>query len=198
MIDIQLDTREIEQKLSELQSLVGGRSLRPVMREIAHCVRLATEKNFDTEGARLGQRWKPSKRALKQGGKKRSGKTLQDTGRLVKSITSKVGRDYAVVGTNVEYGPIHQFGGTIRQDAQSRLQPFRVNMKTGRSRFSSRKKANFEQWTSRPSYEIDMPARPFLGLNDQDINDMGDIIRTAIQNAVKRKTPPKRGGRVWF
>ena len=184
MIKIEVDTRELSAKLKELENLVSGRSLRPVMRQIAQAMELATEKNFETEGARLGERWKPSQRALEGiRGRKVKGKTLQDTGRLAGSIVSDVGRDYAIVGTNVEYGPIHQFGGKTRQGAQSRLQAFRVDMKTGHSRFAKRKKANFEQWVSRPEYEIELPARPFLRLNEQDIDDIKSIVEQAIRQA---------------
>jgi len=52
-------------------------------------------------------RWKKSLRAKLQGGK-----TLRDTGEMFNSIMSslKVGKDYAVIGTNKEYAPRHNFG----------------------------------------------------------------------------------------
>ena len=35
------------------------------------------------------------------------------SGKLAQSLTYKVYRDYAEVGTNIKYGAIHEFGGTI-------------------------------------------------------------------------------------
>ena len=41
----------------------------------------------------------------------RDGQTLQDTGRLMGSVSTDYDDRQAVVGTNVVYGAIHQFGG---------------------------------------------------------------------------------------
>jgi phage virion morphogenesis protein len=73
------------------------------MRQISEIMRDAVEENFEQEGR---PKWKPSKRAQKQGGK-----TLQDTGSLASSISMKFTRNTAVVGTNKKYAAIHQFGG---------------------------------------------------------------------------------------
>ncbi len=40
----------------------------------------------------------------------RDGQTLQDTGRLMGSVSTDHDDRQAVVGTNVVYGAIHQFG----------------------------------------------------------------------------------------
>jgi len=146
-----------------------------------------TEQNFDSEGARIADKWKPSRRAIEQ-----KGQTLRDSTRLVSSLgvggkdhVEEVGPTYVFVGTNVEYAAIHQFGGEIRQAAQSRIQGFKVNKRTGKSRFAKRGKANFEQWTSRKAYTITIPARPFFGLNAQDEQDIAETIAKALDNALK-------------
>jgi len=178
MITITIDSSAIHRALSQLSGQLDD--MTPVMLKIAETMAAAIEENFDSEGARLGARWKPSRRAIKQGDK-----TLQDTERLAGSMVTRVTRNSAEVGTNVEYGPIHQFGGTIRQNAQSRLQGFKVNKKTGQSRFAKRGKANFEQWTSRGAYTINMPKRPFLGLNADDERAIVDTIQTALARDLK-------------
>lgn len=63
-------------------------------------------------GFRLGQsphgkKWAPLNPGF------RTGQPLRDTGRLQRSITSQVVGQAALVGTNVRYGAVHQFGATI-------------------------------------------------------------------------------------
>jgi phage virion morphogenesis protein len=101
MIKIDIDDREVQKALSSLAARVKDR--RPLMRKIADIMKDAVEENFEQEGR---PRWKPSKRAMKQGGK-----TLQDTGSLVTSISMRYDNNSAVVGTNKKYAAIHQFGG---------------------------------------------------------------------------------------
>lgn len=43
------------------------------------------------------------------------------TGKLSQSLAYKVGTDYADVGTNIVYGAIHEFGGTIKPGAKGFL-----------------------------------------------------------------------------
>ncbi|WP_337062502.1 phage virion morphogenesis protein, partial [Serratia fonticola] len=47
-------------------------------------------------------------------GIQRDGMILQKSGRLASSIVAASDNNSATVGTNVEYGPIHQFGGKTR------------------------------------------------------------------------------------
>lgn len=50
--------------------------------------------------------WKPLKKGRRRGGSK----ILQDTGRLKGSIVPFSGRDYAGVGTDLDYAPYHNYG----------------------------------------------------------------------------------------
>ncbi len=101
MIKIDIDDREVKKELTRLVSRVQDR--RPLMRKIAGIMKDAVEENFEQEGR---PKWKPSKRALKQGGK-----TLQDTGQMAASISEDYANDSAAVGTNKKQAAIHQFGG---------------------------------------------------------------------------------------
>jgi phage virion morphogenesis protein len=101
MIKITIDDREVKKMLRDLASRVKDR--RPLMREIAEIMHDAVMENFEQEGR---PKWKPSKRAQKQGGQ-----TLQDTGSLAASISSRHDNNSAQVGTNKKYAAIHQFGG---------------------------------------------------------------------------------------
>jgi len=51
----------------------------------------------------------------------RKGQPLRDTGRLNRSIVSKVDATGVTVGTNLIYAPVHQFGATIVPKNKPRL-----------------------------------------------------------------------------
>lgn len=70
----------------------------------------STVQRFENEEDPEGKRWKPSRRAIEEGGQ-----TLSDTGRLKGSIGYEATPEMVVVGTNVEYAAIHQFGGNTRR-----------------------------------------------------------------------------------
>jgi len=101
MIKIDIDDREVKKELTRLAGRIQNRQ--PLMRKIAGVMHDAVEENFEQEGR---PRWKPSKRAQRQGGK-----TLQDTGQMAASVAEKYDNDSALVGTNKKQAAIHQFGG---------------------------------------------------------------------------------------
>ncbi len=69
----------------------------------------AVEERFAEETGPDGTKWIPSQRALKE-----DGQTLTDTRHLRNNIQTEgfiLDGDVAVeIGTNIEYGPTHQFG----------------------------------------------------------------------------------------
>jgi phage virion morphogenesis protein len=166
-LKIELQTADLNRALTNLAASV--KDMTPIMRAIGKELEAATERNFDDEGARIGAKWKPSQRALRQGvftpansatGRRasyRRGETLRDTGRLASSIQSgqpghiaDVTPHSVFIGTNVEYAGIHQFGGMA-----------------GRNR------------------KVEIPARPFFGLNQQDEQDIADKIAEMLDNSMK-------------
>lgn len=103
---------ELRQETTELdKALVGLKQrlmrYRPVMDRVGRYLRRQTRLNFERGGR--PERWKESHRAARE-----HGKTLTDTGRLAMSITHVAGEDFVIVGTNIDYAAIHQFGGVIR------------------------------------------------------------------------------------
>ena len=120
-----------------------------------------TRLRFVDQRAPDGQPWTPSLRAIKQGGD-----TLRDTGRLMNSITHRVGGDYVEVGTNVFYAAMMHEGCTIHALGGGYLK-FQVA----------------GAWAQKRSVTI--PARPFLGLDadgEQEVIDLIDqFLRTRLQ-----------------
>ena len=70
------------------------------------------EKGEDPEG----NRWPESERAKKEGGQ-----TLVDKAILKNSISFEASPDMVVIGTNEEYGAIHQYGGQAGRGKKVRI-----------------------------------------------------------------------------
>lgn len=113
MIEITIDDREVQEMLQDLADRIHNR--RPLMQKLAGIMHDAVEENFKQEGR---PQWKPSKRAIRQGGK-----TLQDTGSLAASISQRYNNNSVIVGTNKKYAAIHQFGGKAGRGRKVTIPP---------------------------------------------------------------------------
>ncbi len=140
------------------RALLALADFTPAMEAISELMEDQVAARFNSGEAPDGTPWKPSQRALEDGGK-----TLIDTRALLNSITRDHDSFSAVVGTNIHYAAIHQAGGTIRP------------------RTDSGKKALNTPFGPRAS--VTMPARPFLGFGTDDARDINDIIANHLRNA---------------
>lgn len=96
--------------------LARAGDLSPVLDEIgAHLVQSVQER-FESGIGPDGDRWKPSIRALAEGGQ-----TLVDSGRLRDSVTHQVEPGRVVVGSNLVYAAIHQVGGEAGRNHSVKL-----------------------------------------------------------------------------
>lgn len=120
----------------------------PAMAAIADTMRTGILLNFESESSPDGQKWKPSQRAIEDGGL-----TLNASGELRLSITADSDATDAVAGTNKIYGGIHQFGGMINAKPGSAL-----NTPFG------------------PRGSVTLPAREFLGFGPDDIVQVERIL----------------------
>jgi len=130
-------------------------------------------RNRWTQGEGLEGKWRLSGRVKREGGT-----TLRKTSRLMDSITHNVLQSGVEIGTDVVYGAIHHFGGEIRHEARMRRTYFRQGRDgTVGNRFVRKSRSNFMQESMGKAYIINMPARPFLGLTEQDEQDvLNDIV----------------------
>jgi len=99
------------------------------------------------------QKWEPSIRASKIGGK-----TLLKTARLLRSITFSVGTRTLTVGTNVKYARIHHLGGVIKPKSGKAL------------------KVNIPGVGWRTLKQVRIPARPFLVVQAEDTRIFNRIL----------------------
>lgn len=71
-------------------------------------------------------------------------------------------------GTDKPYGAIHQFGGEIKKQASSKEVYFHQTRDGEvRNRFVKKAKSNFAQTVNVAAHVIKIPARPWLGTNEQ-------------------------------
>lgn len=153
---LRFDLSDLNIPLDMLADL-ANMDTRPLLESIGAYQVASTQLNFDAEQSPDGEKWQPSIRAEMQGGK-----TLQDQGHLRDSITYNVLNDDEVeVGSAMVYALIHQEGGTIQ--AKGNFLHFKVG----------------NQYVTKK--QVDMPARPYLGLGDHDKQEIGDLAIDYIQ-----------------
>ena len=165
-IEIETDDAALRAAFKRLTATLGD--LRPEMDEIGQSLVTSVIDRFERERGPGGAPWKTSARAGREGGR-----TLSDSGRLRASITHRAGRDSVEVGTNVAYAAIHQFGG---KTAPRTIRP-------------RNKKALYWPGARHPVAQVNhpgstIPARPFLGIDEDDRASILRIVSRAIERAV--------------
>ena len=145
----------------------------------------SVDKNFREEGR--PKKWKglsPMTIGLRRKGKKGGRpKILQDTGRLKGSIAAKIHKDHAVVGTNVKYARLHQFGGTTKAKTLKIKQHRRkITQAFGRAITPKRITVRAHDMRIGPKK---IPARPFLLFQKEDIEAIQKLFVGHLTEAVK-------------
>lgn len=116
----------------------------------------STKERFRSGKNPDGSSWPVSHRAKDAGGK-----TLMDTRRLYNSITMQASVESVVVGTNVIYATTHNpkndRSETIIRARKAKALKFQISGK----------------WAAKK--EIHIPARRFLGINEDDVNEIQQI-----------------------
>lgn len=122
----------------------------PLWDEIGLSLVTSTQMRFERGVTPAGNPWPPSIRVqLGQG----SGKTLIESGRLMQSITHDADAGGVSVGTNVIYAAVHQFGDIIMAKNAAAL-----HFKLG----------GVDVFVD----SVEIPARPFLGVDQADQDEM--------------------------
>lgn len=153
----------------------------PLMKQISGIMLDDVHQNFESEGR---PNWTSLAEQTIKDRKSKGywpGKILQRTGQLLKSITAKYDNDSAQVGTNKNYAALHQFGGTINQAARSSIYT-QARFSRGKKRGKFKKGAEFGKGFTYKARSIKVPARPFLVLSDQGVEE----IKQAIVNHIKK------------
>lgn len=156
-IRITVNDEAINAALARLEKKSGSKQ--PLMEQIGASLLASTQLRFEREQAPDGSPWPKSIRAALEGGQ-----TLTDSARLKQSLTYVATEDAVEVGTNVIYAAIHQFGGRITAKNAKALR-FKVAGQTVQVK------------------SVDIPARPFLGIDDEDRIEIEQIVADYLEDA---------------
>lgn len=120
---------------------------------LAEGVRESTLERFRQSKGPDGRRWQSSKRVILEGGK-----TLVKTAQLRNSIHARSDASGFAVGTNAKHAATHQFGEKGRT----------IRAKTPKGlRFQAG-----GRWVTKKQVKVTIPARPFLGLSSEDLEEI--------------------------
>ncbi|WP_300288817.1 phage virion morphogenesis protein [uncultured Desulfovibrio sp.] len=156
-LTLRYEDADLQRLAKRLQRALAKADRKPLLHLIAGALRESAILRFHQGKAPDGSHWKKSRRALETGGQ-----TLILEGRLRDSLAAIVGAKRLEVGTNVEYGGIHQFGGVIRPKNRRALNVPGIG----------------------PRASVTLPARPYLGISADDEAEIKDITETWLRKLV--------------
>lgn len=153
-----------------------GTDLAPVMREIGTELLQLRSQRFRRGRGVNGVPWKPKQRVIKG-----RSKPLIFSGQMADGIAVQSDANSVTLGSNRPQAKIHEFGGTITQHPYSRKVLFREVGEAGSGRYQfALKKSKSKRLVSKPvtygARTINIPARPWLGLDGQDRAAINDVI----------------------
>lgn len=134
-----------------------------LMESVGDALVSGTMKRFDEKKDPKGKPWKPSRRALEDGGE-----TLTNKGRLRDSIDYAATSDKVMVGSNLAYARIHQKGGSIKPKNGKSLKFKGLN---GENVFVK---------------EVTIPARPYLGVSKEDMEEVKSTMADFLAGALRQ------------
>lgn len=188
---IEIITDTATPALARVLSRLSGTAARQLMDHIGESLVRSTRDRGQHQVSPNGAAWAPLSRAYKK--RKHAARPgvpmlRFDFHMLGDRLVHQVEDNGASVqiGTNVKYGAIHQFGGTINIPAQTRMLSFRHG-KGGQSRFEKKgsKLTSRQMSVTIPAHKVSIPARPWLGLSDQDRLDIEDIAAEHLETAIR-------------
>lgn len=108
----------LQQLIDEIDFTIKQcKNISPILHEVGNLAKNEAELSFEKETSPFGDKWTPlSKQTLKH---KKGSKILTESSMLQSSINSRTKlqqtktstQGSVSIGTNLEYAPIHQFGG---------------------------------------------------------------------------------------
>lgn len=168
MITIEVKDSEIQQALARLQSFVAD--LSPVMNEIGSRLLMSTQGRMlagqSPDGTPFAPRKASTLKAYEKRGQRFGPHPLWMEGDMHRQINFQFGPDFVSIGSNAIQAAVMQFG------AQQGAFGARIGKdKRGRDHF------HHIPWG-------DIPARPFLGVSEQDRSDILAIIGEALEGLI--------------
>lgn len=161
MSSIRVEVTGDKRRLIKRLQLMNGVDIRGINRTLAEGLRTSTMERFRAEKNPEGKKWKTSVRAREEGGK-----TMTKTARLRTSIRSTASTGGFAVGTNDIRAATLQFGDN--RTIVPRRGPV-LRFKAG------------GQWISVKRVHVRIPARPFLGISEDNDREIKKVLETALE-----------------
>lgn len=188
-ITLTVDDKDIISAVDGLSKLSGD--LSPAMADIASYGVTSTQQRFEAEAGPNGTPWTPFARSTLRSmpaRRRANPKLLRDrvSPGLYSSVTAYSDEVSAEWGSNLAYAAIHQLSGTVNVPEQTREMTFvtvkqgagkaknadgtfrRVGSKLRFAKASSRAKTRETKTVTIPAHKVHIPARPYLGISEQD------------------------------
>lgn len=163
----EIDDKEFADALVKALDIAGD--VQPLLEDIGDRIIFNTRRRFAEGVGPDGERWEPlseiTKQLRREGPGSGSDKPLNDTRALFRSIQKAVTGNTVSVGSNLPYAALQQFGGTIRPKNGDFLV------------FGTGENTVFAK-------ESKVPARPYLGLNQDDRLDIIDVVNRHLREAL--------------
>lgn len=170
------------------------RTMRPFLQEAGAYMQRKVQTNILQQRDFQGRQLKPlAPRTVEEKRRRRkSPDILRRDGGLLASMSYRLSGPNAVeVGTNLGYAPAVILGTgpyTINIRGGQRTLRFKVDRKTGRSRFATRKRANFEQTVKTRDRTIQhpgLPRRQVLGISGADRRVLAEMLQRYLDGGGK-------------
>jgi len=147
---VQVDHQAFNRALSRLARATERPE--PVLRGIGEYLRNSTSDRFKTQTDPDDRPWQPLSEDY-QARKESNADKILTLGGYLRKIVFQVEGDTVLVGSNMEYAAIHQFGGTIKP-----------------------KKGKALAFGGRVVASVTIPARPYLGVSDADAAGIESLV----------------------
>jgi phage gpG-like protein len=190
----------IKQAIDDIISTLKQRfdDISPVLKQVCSLIDIAIQRNFAEHGRWNGsgtdifsggsQHWKPLAKSTLKRYEKLGWEREPTLDRVSAGMRSSISNAYPVgkssVGISVmsPYGLIHQVGGLINVPAHERVQRWKAK-KTSSGKYSFRFAKNkargsmiIERKTMTKAYSITIPARPYITLTPNDLQEIYLVI----------------------
>ena len=160
-IRLEGDVHRLKQRLQQLENV----DIRGVSLALAESLRTSTLERFKEQKDPDGKAWATSIRASQN-----NGSTLTDSARLKNSIKSTANGTGFAIGTNTIYARTHQFGEKGR--------PVTIRAKTAKGLVFK----IGDRWIRKQQVKVNIkiPARPFLGISEEDMLEIKGTLEDAL------------------
>lgn len=168
--------------LERLAAAAGD--LKPAFRDIGEAMLRSTHQRFDAQVSPAGAAWAPLAAATAK--RKKGPGILTEDGTLRGTVVYQVSANAVRIGSNMVYAAIHQLGGTVKHTAKARVAVIDKRGRFKKKRSAARgKKQTHIRFLRGGTWNIPIPARPYLGFSRGDQAKIAKILERHLRRATE-------------